>query len=129
MGKWMKVNGEAIYGTRPWSIFGEGPTVVKAGTFNENATKNFTSKDIRFTTKGNTIYAFIMCWPGVEETLIKSLATNTAQLKGRKITGVSLLGYKGKVEWSQTDEGLKVKMPANAPCENAVTLKIQGTIN
>lgn len=128
MGKWMKINGEAIYGTRPWLIFGEGPTLVKAGTFNENATKNFTSKDVRFTAKDKTLYAFVMSWPGNEETLIKSLAMNSAQLKNRIITEVSILGYKGKVEWSQTGEGLKVKMPAGAPCENAVTLKILGAI-
>jgi alpha-L-fucosidase len=129
MGKWMDINGEAIFDTRPWLIYGEGPTKVKAGTFNEKATKSFASEDIRFTIKGKTLYAFVMKWPETNNTLIKSLAVNSPQLKGRKINKVSLLGYNGKIEWSQTDEGLKVQMPTKAPCENAVTLKIEGTID
>ena len=128
MGKWMAINSEAIYDTRPWTIFGEGPTIVKGGQFNENATKGFTSEDIRFTTKGETIYAFIMKWPEANTTLIKSLATNSPQLQGKKISDVTLLGYKGKIEWKQTDEGLKVQLPASAPCENAIALKINGAI-
>lgn len=128
MGKWMDINGEAIFDTRPWLIYGEGPTKVKAGTFNEKANKSFSPLDMRFTAKGKILYAFVMSWPGEKGSLIKSLATNSPQLQGRKITNVSLLGYKGKIEWSQTVEGLKVKMPVNAPCENAIALKIEGAV-
>jgi alpha-L-fucosidase len=121
--QWMDINGEAIFGTRPWKIYGEGPTQVKAGMFNEGKTQ-FTYEDIRFTTKGETLYAFILGWPGNKGTLIQSLSTMSSQLKGEKITSVSLLGYKGTVEWIQNEAGLLVTMPADKPCENAVVLKI-----
>jgi len=123
MAKWMDINSEAIYGTRPWKVFGEGPTQVKSGMFNENSIK-FTDKDIRFTKKGNQLYAFILGWPGDTATVIKSLATKSQLIAGEKITRVSLMGYQGKIDWSQTEEGLTVKMPAVKPCENAVVLKI-----
>ena len=61
-------------------------------------------------------------------TLIKSLAINSPQLAGNKITNVTLLGYKGKLEWKQNEDGLSIKMPSQKPCENAVVLKISGAI-
>ncbi|MDX2048835.1 MAG: alpha-L-fucosidase [Chitinophagaceae bacterium] len=120
---WMKVNSEAIFATRPWKVFGEGPAMESAAPlsaqgFNEGKGKPFTHEDIRFTVKGETIYAFLLGWPGDKETLIKALAN------GKKITDVSLLGYNGKLEWGQSAEGLKVKMPLQPPCDDAVVLKI-----
>ena len=113
---WMKINDEAIFSTRPWKIFGEGPAIESAAPltaqgFNEGKGKPFTAEDIRFTQKGNTLYAFLLGKPGEKESLIKSLATSSSHLAGKKISDVSLLGYNGKLEWSQTGEGLKVKMP------------------
>jgi alpha-L-fucosidase len=125
MAKWMDINGEAIFGSRPWKVYGEGPTQVKSGMFNENSI-TFTAQDIRFTKKGNTLYAFILGWPGDMATVIKSLSKNSQLIAGEKITNVSLMGYQGKLEWSQNEEGLTVKMPAEKPCENAVVLKIEG---
>jgi len=123
----MDVNGDAIYGTRSWKIFGEGPTQVKAGMFNEGATR-FSAADIRFTTKGKTLYAFSMGQPANNSILVKSLAAGSPYLDGRKIKSVSLLGYKGKLEWQQTGEGLQVKMPAQLPGEHAVVLQISGIL-
>ena len=126
MAKWMDVNGEAIFGTRPWKMYGEGPTQVGGGMFGERNAKPFTAEDVRFTTKGRTLYAFLLGWPGEKTAVIKSLATNSPQLAGHKITSVSLLGYRGKLDWSQDEKGLTVKMPANQPCDYAVALKIKG---
>jgi len=128
MAQWMNINGEAIFGTRPWRIFGEGPTQVKAGMFNEDVTKSFCAEDVRFVTAGDTLFAFLLGWPGEGKALIKSLATNAPHVEGRKITGVSLLGYDGKLEWSQNEDGLSIEMPKQKPCEHAFALKIGGVL-
>jgi len=130
---WMKINSEAIYSTRPWKIYGEGPSIenaspLKAQGFNEGKGKPLTAEDIRFTAKGNTLYAFLLGWPGEKETIIKSLSVSSSYLNGKKINKVSLLGYNGELEWSQKDDGLKVKMPLQQPCDSAVVLKISGVI-
>jgi alpha-L-fucosidase len=130
---WMKVNSEGIFSTRPWTVFGEGPAtdsgapLTKEG-FNEGKGKPFTADDVRFTTKEGKLYAIALGWPGEQGSLIKSLGLSSAQLNGRKVTDVSLLGYPDKLEWVQTADGLKVKMPAQQPCKNAVVLKISGVI-
>ena len=121
---WMAVNSEGIYGTRPWKIFGVGPgtQVVKKGPFNESARKDLTADDVRFTTKGSALYAFLMGWPA-GSALIQPLGTASPQAPG-KIANVELLGYKGELEWSQTEAGLRVTLPHEAPSQHAVTLKV-----
>jgi alpha-L-fucosidase len=126
MAKWMDVNGESIFETRPWKVFGEGPTQAGSGMFGESKNKGFTAEDIRFTTKGNILYAILLGWPGERAVVIKNLSANSPYASNQKIKAVALLGYKGKLEWSQDETGLTVKMPARAPCENAVVLKIDG---
>ncbi len=130
---WMKINSEAIYSTRPWKIFGEGPAIenmapLKAEGFNEGKGKPFAAEDIRFTTKEKSLYAFALGWPGDKEVIIKSLAASSQKIDVKKITDVTLLGHKGNLEWSQTDDGLKVKMPLEQPCDNAIVMKIEGAI-
>ena len=75
-GGWMadKVNGEAIYGTRPWTVFGEGPTKVVGGAFHDTDTKAYTAQDWRFTTKGGVIYATELAWAGDGTAVIRSLS-------------------------------------------------------
>jgi alpha-L-fucosidase len=130
---WMDVNRECIFGTRPWQICGEGPALantapITAQGFNESKGRAFTAGDIRFTTKGDILYAIVLGWPGDKGVTIKALAAQAPLLGGRKVTGVSLLGYHGKLDWSQDGQGLQVKMPAQAPCDYAVVLKIASAL-
>jgi alpha-L-fucosidase len=128
---WMDVNSEGIYATRPWKIYGEGPSTTArpaargAGRVSAPA---YTSEDIRFTTKGDTLYAFVGVWPESRSVVIKSLGNNSLQVAGRKIADVSLLGYSGKLDWTQSADGLTVKLPEKAPSEHAVTLRIKGLL-
>jgi alpha-L-fucosidase len=127
--KWMSVNSDAIHGSRPWKIFGEGPAVDAAANtaaFNESKRKDLTAADVRFTTKGDTLYALVMGWPEFQ-TVIRPLATNTA-LRVGKIQNVELLGFDGKLDWSQDSSGLKVMMPAQKPCDYAIVFKVTGAI-
>jgi alpha-L-fucosidase len=127
--KWMSVNSEGIHGSRPWKIFGEGPSTEsasKGAAFNESARKDLTAADVRFTTKGDTLYAFVMGWPEYQ-TVIRPLATNTA-LRVGKIQNVELLGFDGKLDWSQDNSGLKVMMPPQKPCDYAIVFKVAGAV-
>ena len=81
IGGWLRVNGEAIYGTRPWTQFGEGPTKIVEGPFADTKRKPFTSQDVRFTTKGPLLYATVLDWPADEQVLIKSLAKSAANAR------------------------------------------------
>ncbi|MBO0723472.1 MAG: alpha-L-fucosidase [Blastocatellia bacterium] len=124
--KWMDVNSEAIYATRPWKIFGAGPGTQAANAdakFNENKRKDLTAQDVRFTTKGNTLYSFVMGWPE-KQAVIEPLATKSQHFSG-KIANVELLGFKGKVQWSQDEAGLKVQLPAEKPCDHVIAFKIK----
>lgn len=125
--KWMAVNSEAIYATRPWKIFGLSPAAAATKTetsFNESKRQDMTAADVRFTTKGKTLYAFFMGWPQGDQVTIKPLATNSPQQTG-KIEQIELLGY-GKVEFTRDSEGLKVNLPSQKPCEHAYALKLSG---
>ena len=105
---WTAVNGEAIYGTRPWLVFGEGEVKAKGGAFKENF--QYSAKDIRFTTKGKTLYAIALGWPDNGRLTIKSLA-KTADAAANRIRRVELLGHKGSLKFTQTAEGLTVELP------------------
>ena len=96
--------------------------VVANTRFNENDRKDLTADDVRFTTKGNTLYAFAMGWPG-KEASIPSLAIG-GKYEVPKIHNVDLLGYKGKLKWSQDASGLKVELPEQKPADHAVGFKI-----
>lgn len=129
---WMDIASEGIHGTRPWSVYGEGPSVTNvqpAGQFGgAQDVRPYTSEDVRFTKKGDAVYVFLMAWPDSGATVIKTLASGTAQTAERKISGVSLLGYGGKIAWTQDAQGLNVKLPANAPNQHPVVLRIRGLI-
>jgi alpha-L-fucosidase len=123
---WMKVNSEGIHSSRPWKIYGEGPSthvVIKAGAFNESKRGDFTAEDVRFTTKGTTLYAFMQDWPG-KQAVVKALGAASPQQPG-KIHHVSVLGHKGRVKWTQEDAALKVEMPEEKISDIGITLKVE----
>jgi alpha-L-fucosidase len=123
---WMDVNRECIFGTRPWKIFGEGPASdgapISAQGFNEGKGKPFTNEDIRFTMKGDTLYAIELGKPtaGVN---IKSLGT-AAKLLDKKIADVRLLGSDETIQWSQKPEALAIEPLKSAPSLEVVVFKI-----
>ncbi len=119
IGKWLKINGEAIYGTRPWKIYGEGPTEVAAGSFVDRQLKPFTPQDIRFTTKGDTLYALMLDVPA-KAVSIQSLSTTS----GGSIAKVELVGSDEKVMWEQKADGLLIQPSKQYPSEHAVAYRI-----
>jgi alpha-L-fucosidase len=121
---WRSVNGEAIYGTRPWLIYGEGKLQAKGGAFKENMT--YTADDIRFTTKGKTLYAIALGWPENGKMIIKSLA-KTVDSAQNKINRIELLGYKGKLNFEQTADGLTVNLPDKKLSDLTCSLRITGS--
>jgi alpha-L-fucosidase len=124
MADWMKPNGESIFDTTPWIVYGEGPQRPKGGAFKEDF--EFTAKDVRFTQKGDhTVYATLMGAPGSREITLASFAKGTAD--SGQVRDVALLGSKLKPAWSLTPEGLRVTLPAEAKLSDiALVLKISG---
>jgi alpha-L-fucosidase len=122
IGAWLATNGEAIYGSRPWKIFGEGPTQIVEGSFQDSDRPPFTGDDIRYTTQGETLYAILLGLPGKTATL--PALGHAAGLYERPIGQVTLVGQGAPLVWAQAEEGLRVELPAQLPCDHAYVLKI-----
>ncbi len=124
LGQWMKINSQAIYATRPWTTYGEGPTAIQGGAFGDHKL-GLTAKDIRFTRSkdGKTVYALLMDWPGDAAVVgIESLGRNNHQ---RRIKSVHLMGHNGPLKWTQSSKVLTVHMPHTKPCNHAYALMIE----
>ncbi len=122
IGRWLKINGEAIYDTRTWKTYGEGPTSVIEGAFTDAKRAAFSARDVRFTTKGDVLYAILLGVPEAGEVVIESLGKQRGLYEG-DVQMIEMIGG-AAVEWSQGDEGLKVSLPmlADSP---ALVLKIR----
>ncbi|MES2518695.1 MAG: alpha-L-fucosidase [Bacteroidota bacterium] len=126
--EWMGKYSECIYGTRPWKIFGEGPAMADAAAlnaqgFNEGKGKPFTGEDIRFTTKGITLFAIPLGSPSAGKLVIKSL-NEGSDYYPKKISKVTLIGNPQPLNFVRDQEGLKVNLPENVSNEFAYAISI-----
>ncbi|WP_419193790.1 alpha-L-fucosidase [Novipirellula herctigrandis] len=125
IGAWLQVNGEGIFGSRPFVVYGEGPfrMPTTGQAFNDHQ-YDFTGEDIRFTTKKDTLYAFLMAYPDSKQVLIKSLSEK--QIGKQTVRSVTMLGSDEELEYQLTKDGLSVSLPQQEPCDYAYGLRIQG---
>jgi alpha-L-fucosidase len=128
LGAWLGSFGEAIYNTRPWYTYGEGPTREPEGHFDnhEQFLKiKYSWKDVRYTTLDQTIYAILMGWPGGGEEILLSAFAPDSLAAPLEITSVELLGSSDPARWEVSEKGLKVVTPGEAPDEMAVVFKVE----
>jgi alpha-L-fucosidase len=123
VGSWLKINGDAIYGTRPWKIYGEGPTNVTEGAFHDTDTHPYTAEDFRFTRKGDVLYAIELGWPSNREAIIRALGRSAGE--HGKIASLVLLGSDSKLEFEQREDGLHIHLPEHNPGKYAYSFRIQ----
>ncbi|MBP8259243.1 MAG: alpha-L-fucosidase [Verrucomicrobia bacterium] len=122
LGRWMAVNGEGIFGTRPWKVFGEGgPLAEASASFNERTRRSPTADDIRYTVRGDTLYAFCLGLPARD---VRMPSLGSGRDGSGRIESVQLLGSTQKVEWKQESDALVIQRPEQIPCEHAIAFKI-----
>lgn len=112
IGEWLKINGEAIYGTNTYRTFGEGPTKIEEGQFSDGTDKVFTSKDIRYTVKGSYLYGIVLNYPVDGLVNLMELAEQDASKLPKfhgLVKAVSILGTDETVQWKRTTSGLQIK--------------------
>ena len=129
-GRWMRTNGGAIYGSRPWAVYGEGPSTqgqapLREQGFNEGRNRPYTAEDIRFVQKGGKVYAFALAWPESGTLTIKSLATGAAHAPGQ-VERVELVGAPGALEHSRTADGLAITLPQRRRGDYVYAFEISG---
>jgi alpha-L-fucosidase len=120
LAQWMSINAEAIHGTRPWTVFGEGPTEIAGGAFKESA--KYTADDIRFTIKGDALYAITLGEPR-GRVAITSLGRGAGHER-RTVKSVRLLGVAQPLKFQQTDAALVIELPGRLPTRHASVFKV-----
>jgi alpha-L-fucosidase len=127
---WMKTNGEGIYATRPWKIFGDGPrSAIKNDPkvkYNEALRQDFDEKDVRFTQKGDDLFAFVTGVPE-REAVIPSLALGRDHVSG-KVQRVALLGHNEPLKFTHDASGLRIALPETKPSRHVLAFKINGLV-
>lgn len=125
-GRWMNLNSEGIFETRPWKVFGEGPTTGE-GEKAYSALPAFVPGDIRFTARGDTLYAIALAWPQDGKLTIRSLARNGQYYPG-EIARIGLVGSEPNLQWSRNADGVIIQLPATKPCDYAWVFRISGSM-
>jgi alpha-L-fucosidase len=123
-------HGEAIYGTRPWTVAAEGPSEQRSGYFTDASSTRYTSADLRFThrkgVEGEFLYATALDWPADGRLRITSLGRSSGLVPG-EIGAVEVLGHSGEVTWTRDTEGLHVQLPTERPSGFGVTVRVHLT--
>lgn len=124
IGAWLKTNGEAIYGSSTWEIFGEGPTKQeKSGMFLDKLM--YTAQDIRYTKKENIVYAIVLGWPGDNVEMVLEAFSKASLSKRPRIKSVEILGSDEKLTYALEDNGLHLKTPNTKVDVKAFTFRIE----
>jgi len=124
---WMRINSEAVYDTRPWKVFGEGPSLAESVPlsgpgFNEGRAKPYSAADVRFTAKGNTLYAILLGAP-TEKVELRALGLESKY--SAPVEQVELLGRDASVNWNQAADALVIDPSNDWPSRRAVVYKIK----
>lgn len=119
-GQWIKINGEGIYDTRPWKVYGEGSLEIHTKRAGENL-KPFSADDIRFTSKGDDLFAFVLA-PPTKDIVIKTLASEG--VFEEEIGTVTMLGSSENITWRRTSGGLIIDLPKQLPNQPVIGFRI-----